>query len=294
MKWRGRQGSSNVDDRRSAGGRGGFGGGFGGGGGGLPKMGIGGLILMVAITLLFGGNLGDVIRNTNIGAPSSVEQQYTPTAEEDELAEFSKVVLKDTEDVWNNIFPKYNREYQEPVMVLYTGSVNSGCGYASAQVGPFYCPADSKVYIDLSFYKDLRNKFGAEGDFAFAYVIAHEVGHHVQNQLGIADQINRLRQQLPETEFNKYSVAMELQADYLAGVFASYQQQKGYLEHGDIEEAMNAANAIGDDTLQQRGQGYVVPDSFTHGTSAQRMEWFEKGFQAGDLSEWDTFAALGL
>lgn len=292
MKWRGRQGSSNVDDRRSAGGRGGFGGGFGGGG--LPKMGIGGLILMVAITLLFGGNLGDVIRNTNIGAPSSVEQQYTPTAEEDELAEFSKVVLKDTEDVWNNIFPKYNREYQEPVMVLYTGSVNSGCGYASAQVGPFYCPADSKVYIDLSFYKDLRNKFGAEGDFAFAYVIAHEVGHHVQNQLGIADQINRLRQQLPETEFNKYSVAMELQADYLAGVFASYQQQKGYLEHGDIEEAMNAANAIGDDTLQQRGQGYVVPDSFTHGTSAQRMEWFEKGFQAGDLSEWDTFAALGL
>lgn len=294
MKWRGRQGSSNVDDRRNAGGRGGFGGGFGGGGGGLPKMGIGGLILMVAITLLFGGNLGDVIRNTNIGAPSSVEQQYTPTAEEDELAEFSKVVLKDTEDVWNNIFPKYNREYQEPVMVLYTGSVNSGCGYASAQVGPFYCPADSKVYIDLSFYKDLRNKFGAEGDFAFAYVIAHEVGHHVQNQLGIADQINRLRQQLPETEFNKYSVAMELQADYLAGVFASYQQQKGYLEHGDIEEAMNAANAIGDDTLQQRGQGYVVPDSFTHGTSAQRMEWFEKGFQAGDLSEWDTFAALGL
>lgn len=292
MKWRGRQGSSNVDDRRSAGGRGGFGGGFGGGG--LPKMGIGGLILMVAITLLFGGNLGDVIRNTNIGAPSSVEQQYTPTAEEDELAEFSKVVLKDTEDVWNNIFPKYNREYQEPVMVLYTGSVNSGCGYASAQVGPFYCPADSKVYIDLSFYKDLRNKFGAEGDFAFAYVIAHEVGHHVQNQLGIADQINRLRQQLPETEFNKYSVAMELQADYLAGVFASYQQQKGYLEHGDIEEAMNAANAIGDDTLQQRGQGYVVPDSFTHGTSAQRMEWFEKGFQAGDLTEWDTFAALGL
>lgn len=294
MKWRGRQGSSNVDDRRSAGGRGGFGGGFAGGGGGLPKMGIGGLILMVAITLLFGGNLGDVIRNTNIGAPSSVEQQYTPTAEEDELAEFSKVVLKDTEDVWNNIFPKYNREYQEPVMVIYTGSVNSGCGYASAQVGPFYCPADSKVYIDLSFYKDLRNKFGAEGDFAFAYVIAHEVGHHVQNQLGIADQINRLRQQLPETEFNKYSVAMELQADYLAGVFASYQQQKGYLEHGDIEEAMNAANAIGDDTLQQRGQGYVVPDSFTHGTSAQRMEWFEKGFQAGDLSEWDTFAALGL
>ena len=260
----------------------------------MPRMGIGGLILLAAITLLFGGNLGDVVRNINVGQPTSIEQKYTPSKEEDELAEFSKVVLKDTEDVWNDIFPKYNREYQEPVMVLYTGSVNSGCGYASAQVGPFYCPADSKVYIDLSFYKDLRTKFGAEGDFAFAYVIAHEVGHHVQNQLGIADQINRLRQQLPEKEFNKYSVAMELQADYLAGVFASYQQNKGYLEHGDIEEAMNAANAIGDDTLQRRGQGHVVPDSFTHGTSAQRMEWFEKGYQAGDLSEWDTFAALGL
>ena len=288
MKWRGRQSSSNVDDRRRSSGGGGF------GGGGMPRMGIGGLILLVAITLLFGGNLGDVVRNINVGQPTSIEQKYTPSKEEDELAEFSKVVLKDTEDVWNDIFPKYNREYQEPVMVLYTGSVNSGCGYASAQVGPFYCPADSKVYIDLSFYKDLRTKFGAEGDFAFAYVIAHEVGHHVQNQLGIADQINRLRQQLPEKEFNKYSVAMELQADYLAGVFASYQQNKGYLEHGDIEEAMNAANAIGDDTLQRRGQGHVVPDSFTHGTSAQRMEWFEKGYQAGDLSEWDTFAALGL
>ncbi len=288
MKWRGRQSSSNVDDRRRSSGGGGF------GGGGMPRMGIGGLILLAAITLLFGGNLGDVVRNINVGQPTSIEQKYTPSKEEDELAEFSKVVLKDTEDVWNDIFPKYNREYQEPVMVLYTGSVNSGCGYASAQVGPFYCPADSKVYIDLSFYKDLRTKFGAEGDFAFAYVIAHEVGHHVQNQLGIADQINRLRQQLPEKEFNKYSVAMELQADYLAGVFASYQQNKGYLEHGDIEEAMNAANAIGDDTLQRRGQGHVVPDSFTHGTSAQRMEWFEKGYQAGDLSEWDTFAALGL
>ncbi len=288
MKWRGRQSSSNVDDRRRSSGGGGF------GGGGMPRMGIGGLILLAAITLLFGGNLGDVVSNINVGQPTSIEQKYTPSKEEDELAEFSKVVLKDTEDVWNDIFPKYNREYQEPVMVLYTGSVNSGCGYASAQVGPFYCPADSKVYIDLSFYKDLRTKFGAEGDFAFAYVIAHEVGHHVQNQLGIADQINRLRQQLPEKEFNKYSVAMELQADYLAGVFASYQQNKGYLEHGDIEEAMNAANAIGDDTLQRRGQGHVVPDSFTHGTSAQRMEWFEKGYQAGDLSEWDTFAALGL
>ena len=216
MKWRGRQSSSNVDDRRRSSGGGGF------GGGGMPRMGIGGLILLAAITLLFGGNLGDVVSNINVGQPTSIEQKYTPSKEEDELAEFSKVVLKDTEDVWNDIFPKYNREYQEPVMVLYTGSVNSGCGYASAQVGPFYCPADSKVYIDLSFYKDLRTKFGAEGDFAFAYVIAHEVGHHVQNQLGIADQINRLRQQLPEKEFNKYSVAMELQADYLAGVFASY------------------------------------------------------------------------
>ncbi|CDZ75600.1 putative metalloprotease [Peptoniphilus sp. ING2-D1G] len=282
MKWRGREGSSNVDDRRGRGVRGGAG------------LGIGGLIIVALFTLLTGGDLGDVIGNISGMSGPAIEQRYEPTQQEEELAQFSKVVFKDTEDVWNGLFEQMGEEYVEPGMVLYTGSVNSGCGYASAQIGPFYCPADSKVYIDLSFYKDLNNKFGASGDFAFAYVIAHEVGHHVQNLYGISSQVQSLRQKLSQTEYNKYSVAMELQADYLAGVFAAHQRDKGYLDVGDIEEAMNAASQIGDDNIQRQTQGYVVPDSFTHGTSAQRREWFERGYNAGDLSDWDTFKALGL
>ncbi len=282
MKWRGRAGSSNVDDRRGRGVRGGAG------------LGIGGLIIVALFTLLTGGDLGDVIGNISGMSGTAIEQRYEPTQQEEELAEFSKVVFKDTEDVWNGLFKDMGEEYVEPGLVLYTDSVNSGCGYASAQIGPFYCPADSKVYIDLSFYKDLNDRFGASGDFAFAYVIAHEVGHHVQNLYGISGQVQSLRNKLSQSEYNKYSVAMELQADYLAGVFAAHQRDKGYLDVGDIEEAMNAASQIGDDNIQRQTQGYVVPDSFTHGTSAQRREWFERGYNAGDLSDWNTFKALGL
>ncbi|MDO5040513.1 MAG: neutral zinc metallopeptidase [Peptoniphilus sp.] len=282
MKWRGRSGSSNVDDRRGRGGRGGAG------------LGIGGLVIVILFTLLTGGDLGDVIGNISMMGGTSIEQKYEPTQQEEELAEFSKVVFKDTEDVWNGLFEEMGEKYVEPGLVLYTDSVNSGCGYASAQIGPFYCPADGNVYIDLSFYKDLNDKFGAAGDFAFAYVIAHEVGHHVQNLYGISGQVQSLRSKLSQSDYNKYSVAMELQADYLAGVFAAHQRDKGYLDVGDVEEAINAAGQIGDDNIQRQTQGYVVPDSFTHGTGAQRKEWFERGYNAGDLSDWNTFKALGL
>lgn len=284
MKWQGRRQSSNVDDRRGS-----------GGGRGGRNLGIAGLVIIAAITLLSGGDLGDVIRNTmSTGGPPAIEQQHTPTAQEQELAEFVKVVFADTEDVWNQIFKDYGKTYNEPMLVLFSGSVNSGCGYASAQTGPFYCSADNSIYIDLSFYNDLKNRFGASGDFAMAYVVAHEVGHHVQNELGILDQVRAQQQKVSKTQGNELNVRLELQADYLAGVWANRIEGMGYLERGDIEEAMTAANAIGDDTIQKEAQGYVVPDSFTHGTSEQRTRWLMKGFKAGDLSEWDSFAANPL
>ena len=281
MKWKGRARSSNVEDRRGSGG-------FGMGGKGALGGGLG-ILVLIAYLLFGGGDLGQILNQTqmmNQGSGGAYEQ----TAEEEELAEFVSVVLADTEYVWQDIFTDLNREYEEPVLVLYSGFVQSACGNAGASTGPFYCPGDNKVYIDLSFYEQLQTFFNAPGDFAMAYVIAHEVGHHVQNQLGIMDEYNSLRGQMSQTEFNELTVRLELQADYLAGVWAHYAENMDLLDEGDIQEAMNAASAVGDDRIQKQTQGYVVPDSFTHGTSEQRMRWFMKGFEEGDLDQWDTFS----
>jgi len=266
MKWKGRRQSANVEDRR----------GMGIGGKTMIGGGIGSVIVILLFALL-GGNPGDLTGNTpstndpNSTAPMNVSNH------EDELADFVSVVLADTEDVWSEEFEKRGLDYEEPKLVLFSGSVQSACGIASSAVGPFYCPGDHKLYIDLSFYEDLKQRFQAPGDFAMAYVIAHEVGHHVQTLLHTGEQAS------PEQkETNEYSVRFELQADYLAGVWAHHAQGKGYLEKGDLEEALTAANAIGDDTIQKKSQGYVVPDSFTHGTSKQRERWFKKGFEQGN------------
>ncbi len=282
MRWIGRRQSSNVDDRRGIGGPVAIGGG------------IIGVIALIVNFLLGGG--GDV---SQIPLPGSGGQgrQLSPQeqAAEDERANFVKVVLADTEDVWNALFRQMGANYSEPRLVLFRDAVQSGCGAASAQSGPFYCPADQQLYIDLSFYQDLQDRFGAPGDFAMAYVVAHEVGHHIQTLLGTSEKMARLRGQVSQEEYNQYSVRMELQADFLAGVWAHHaQRMKNILEPGDIEEALNAANAIGDDRLQKQAQGYVVPESFTHGTSRQRMYWFKKGFETGDINQGDTFNATRL
>ncbi|MCM3742610.1 zinc metallopeptidase [Sporosarcina luteola] len=278
MEWKGRRGSSNVEDRRGMGGKTLVGGGLGG-------------IVMLLIVMFLGGDPGDILNNMT-GSPSNTE--YVETEQDKELAEFVSVVLADTEDVWTEVFEKEGLVYREPILVLYSGSVQSACGMAGSAVGPFYCPADEKLYIDLSFYDELQTQFKAPGDFAMAYVVAHEVGHHVQKLLGISDQMARIRSQVSEEEYNKYSVRLELQADYLAGVWAHHAQGMGVLEKGDLEEALNAASAVGDDTIQKRARGYVVPESFTHGTSEQRKKWFYRGFEAGNLKEGDTFGAGGL
>jgi uncharacterized protein len=220
------------------------------------------------------------------GGGQAQEQQIPAN---DSLAQFVSVVLKETEDVWNPLFQQKGRTYQEPKLVLFSGRVQSACGIAGAAVGPFYCPGDKQVYIDLSFYRQLKDRLGAPGDFAQAYVIAHEVGHHVQNLLGISQQVQAAQQRSSEKEANELSVRTELQADYFAGVWAHHAQKKGILEVGDLEEALNAASAIGDDKLQQQSQGYVVPDGFTHGTSEQRYRWFKKGFDSGDPDQGNTF-----
>ena len=277
MEWKGRRGSSNVEDRRGS-----------GGGRKLVGGGIGGIILVILVTLFSGGNAGDILNNlTNTGSNQSVP--YEQTAQEEELAQFVSVVLKDTEDIWADLFKQNGLTYENPTLVLYTDSVQSACGQAGASVGPFYCPGDQKLYIDLSFYDELRQEFQAPGDFAMAYVIAHEVGHHVQTLLGTTDKIMPLREKLSKTEFNQYLVSFELQADYFAGVWAHHAQGMGVLETGDIDEALTAASAVGDDTLQKKAQGYVVPESFTHGSSAQRKQWFNKGFQTGSIEGGDTF-----
>lgn len=283
MDIKGRRKSTNVEDRRGM-----SKGAIGGGVGGL------GIVIVIIFTLLQGGDLGDVVTNviTQNGSP---QENYEPTAEEQELAEFVSVVLADTEDVWQSIFQKeLGQTYQNPTLVLFTDAVSSACGNATAAVGPFYCPADYKLYIDLSFYQELKNQFNAPGDFAMAYVVAHEVGHHVQNLLGYTNEVNKLRGKASQEEVNAATVRLELQADYLSGVWAHHVQQKGYLEEGDFEEALTAANAIGDDTLQMQAQGYVVPESFTHGTSEQRMRWFRKGFENGTIKGGDTFNAPEL
>ena len=221
---------------------------------------------------------------------ASHEMTAEEQAADNERAKFVKVVLGYTEDVWNDIFSNQGNSYRYPTLVLFRNNVESACGFAGAATGPFYCPGDEKLYIDLSFYQELQDRFSAPGDFAMAYVVAHEVGHHIQKLLGISEKMERRREQLSENEYNKYSVMMELQADFFAGVWANHaEKMKNILERGDIEEALNAANAIGDDRLQKQGQGYIVPESFTHGTSKQRMYWFKKGFDTGDMRQGDTF-----
>lgn len=272
MRWVGRQGSRNVQDRRGMGGLA-IGGGIGG-------------VIIVILGLLMGQNPLDYLNGN--GNPTAYQE--TNSAEADEKSQFVSVVLKDTEDVWNKLFQESGNDYQEPELVLFSGSDQSGCGFASAATGPFYCPLDSKIYIDLSFYDQLQSQFGAPGDFAMAYVIAHEVGHHVQNLMGISGKVHEARQRLSEGEANELSVKLELQADFFAGVWAHHADKMNQiLEAGDIEEALRAANAIGDDRLQMQSKGYVVPESFTHGTSEQRMFWFKKGFESGDVSQGDTF-----
>lgn len=257
--------------------------------------------------MAIGGGIGTIVIALIVyllgGDPSSLPQsppsttntgQYQATPQEDSLKQFVSVVLAETEDTWNALFRQRGEQYREPRLVLFSDQVQSACGMAGAAVGPFYCPSDSKMYIDLSFYRQLRERLGAPGDFAQAYVIAHEVGHHVQNLLGISDQVHRAQQRMSKTEANELSVRLELQADYLAGVWAHHAQKKGILEAGDLEEAMNAASAIGDDKLQMESQGRVVPDAFTHGTSEQRMRWFRRGVENGTIEGGDTFAGGAL
>jgi uncharacterized protein len=278
MRWRGRQGSSNVKDMRG------------------KQIGVGlgaGSIIIALVIYLLGGDPGEVLDQVNTGAPQG---QYQPTAEEEEAAQFVSVVLKDTEDVWDEQMQlQLQKKYVYPQLVLFSGVVQSACGRAGAATGPFYCPPDQSVYIDLSFYDDLKNRFGAPGDFAMAYVVAHEVGHHIQKLLGITDQLHSARGRVSQEEYNQLSVRLELQADFLAGVWAHHaDRMKNILEPGDIEEALNAANAIGDDRLQRQSGGVVVPESFTHGTSAQRMKWFKLGYDTGDLSYGDSFNVSDL
>ncbi|HEY1005725.1 MAG TPA: neutral zinc metallopeptidase [Sphingobacteriaceae bacterium] len=279
MRWLG-GGSGNIEDRR-------------GGRGGMALGGFG--IVAVILGLLFGEDatrfLG-LIPGMDPSAQTAPARTGTP---EDAGGRFVNNVLASTDEVWTNLFRENGAEYQEPTLVLFDGQTQSGCGFASAATGPFYCPADQKVYIDLSFYDELQNRFGAPGDFAQAYVIAHEVGHHVQDLMGTTRKVDEMRGRLSETEYNKLSVRLELQADFYAGVWAHHGRDKQFvLDEGDIEEALNAASAIGDDRLQQQSQGHVVPDAFTHGTSAQRVRWFRKGFETGDLRQGDTFSAPSL
>lgn len=292
MRWQGRRKSTNVSDQR---GRGGGGGNLLGGllGGMFTKGGIGLIIVIVIASWIMGINPLTLLQQTSSPGGYGVEEGggYTPTPEEEQLAEFTSVVLADTEDVWNSLL----NGYREPTLVLFSGSVRSACGNASAATGPFYCSADEKLYVDLSFFRELQTRFQAPGDFAQAYVVAHEVGHHVQHLLGIIEKVHKARETMSEEDYNALSVRLELQADFLAGVWAHHAQQtKDILEAGDFEEALQAASAIGDDRLQMQSQGYVAPDSFTHGTSEQRMRWFRKGFETGDFNEGDTFNTPNL
>jgi uncharacterized protein len=282
MLWRDQRESENVEDQRgSGGGRIAIGGG------------IGGVILVVAY-LLLGGDPQALIDSQQQSQVTS-SRQVDANAPRDEASKFVAVVLADTEDAWREIFRQMGRQYEDPKLVLFSEQTRSGCGFASGATGPFYCPADRRVYIDLSFYKMLRDRFGAPGDFAQAYVIAHEVGHHVQNLLGISSKMEAARGQVSETEYNRLSVRLELQADFFAGVWARHADRvKHVVEAGDIDEAIRAASVVGDDNLQRRSGGRVVPDSFTHGSSEQRVRWFRKGYETGDLRQGDTFTARDL
>ena len=281
MKLTGRRESSHVDDRRRS------------GGGKKAGMGIGGLVVAALVVWLMGGNPLSVLTQADLG--SMITQQgggtYEPTAEEEALAKFSSQILAGTEDVWAKEFKKMGKTYQPPRLVLFTGSVQSACGGASSSMGPFYCSADQSVYIDLSFFTQMKKQLGADGDFAYAYVIAHEVGHHVQYLLGILDSAHQQMSRVSEKESNRISVRLELQADYFAGIWAYHDNQMfNSLENGDIEEGLNVASKIGDDYLQKQAQGYTVPDAFNHGTSAQRVRWLRKGLNSGDVNGADTFS----
>lgn len=285
MKWIGRRQSDHMEDRRGVSG---------------GKLAVGGGIIGIIILLInvFGGEnaqqLAPVLEQLQQNQTVQSNPNQELSAEDKEMGEFCATVLADTEDVWTQLFQENGLAYQKPKMVLFTNSVETGCGSASAASGPFYCPADQKVYMDLAFFEELKTRFGAQGgDFAIAYVIAHEVGHHVQNLLGTSDKMRELQQGKSEAQANKLSVALELQADFYAGVFTHYDQKYNQvLEAGDIEEALSAAQAVGDDAIQKRMQGHVVPDSFTHGTSEQRMKWFTRGFESGDINLGDTFKQI--
>ncbi len=282
MRWRGERQSTNIEDRR------GFSGGRVAVGGGL------GSLLLLILALVFGVDPRQLLQQAPDNTPTQVQTSRPQNAEEEELKQFVAVVLAKSEDVWTDVFRQNGRQYREPTLVLFTDQVRSACGLESTAVGPFYCPNDEKVYIDLAFYEQLRREFRAPGDFAQAYVVAHEVGHHVQKLLGISDRVDAMQGRMSEAAANQLSVRVELQADFFAGVFARHVQNQGMLEAGDIEEALRAASAVGDDQIQRRTAGYVVPDSFTHGTSEQRLRWFKKGYDTGDIRQGDTFNTRDL
>lgn len=285
--------SDNIEDRRGA-----RGGGMLGGGG--RKIGVGTIVL--ALVAMYFGVDPSVVLNMGAGLPQTSQQapvtpgvQATGRAEDDALARFTAQVLADTEDTWNELFRAGGKQYREPKLVLYTGGTQTACGTGQAAMGPFYCPGDERVYLDLDFYRDLQARFAAPGDFAQAYVIAHEIGHHVQHQLGIAEKVQAAKQRVSERDANLLQVRMELQADCFAGIWAHHaNRSRGILEQGDIEEALRAASAIGDDTLQKQAQGYVVPESFTHGSAEQRMRWFKRGLDSGEMKACDSFGARTL
>jgi len=280
MRWKTGRRSSNIEDRR----------GRRAAGGTAFKGGVGTVVLVLALAYFLGIDPQVLLQLQQGGGQAEIVEDYQPTPQEAQLADFVSVVLADTEDTWQEIFRQSGRGYEEPALVLFSGAVRSACGMASAAMGPFYCPADRKVYIDLAFFADLRRQHGAPGDFAQAYVIAHEVGHHVQTLLGISDQVRSAQQGLGRADANALSVQQELQADCFAGVWGNHaERSRQVLEEGDIEEALNAASAIGDDRLQKQAQGYVVPESFTHGTSKQRVEWFRRGIESGDFERCNTF-----
>lgn len=282
MRWQDRRESNNVEDRRQEG---------GGSGGGIPIGGKGRLILLVVVMVAgyYGVDLSPLLNEPPTQSQPQRQEMSQPA--KDPLARFTSVMLASTEDAWGEIFQQSGSRYQAPKLVLYRGATRTGCGQGQSVMGPFYCPADRTVYIDLSFYQEMRDKLGADGDFAQGYVVAHEVGHHVQNLLGIERKMREQQQGLSRAEQNKLSVKLELQADCFAGVWGHYMQREQVLEHGDLEEALNAAQAIGDDRLQQQSQGRVIPDSFTHGSSAQRYAWFKRGFDSGKPASCNTFAA---
>jgi hypothetical protein len=283
MKWIGNRKSDNVEDRRGM------------SGGGKAIVGGGVLGIIILLVNMFGGEnaqmLTPILEQMNQGQQSAPTEERALTPEEKEIGDFASTVFAYTEDTWDKVFKENGMQYEQPKMVLFSDAVETACGSATAASGPFYCPGDQKVYMDLRFFEELKTRFGAQGgDFAIAYVIAHEVGHHIQTLLGTSGKVRQLQQGKSEAEANKFSVALELQADFYAGVWAKHNSQ--YLEVGDIDEALSAAHAVGDDAIQSKMQGHVVPDSFTHGTSEQRMYWFKKGFQTGDIEQGDTFSAL--